>query len=169
MQKRARRPQKLSMIGAMAENRVIGNKNQLPWDMPADLAHFKGITLGKPIIMGLNTFRSIGRPLPKRLNIVLSHTNDLIDGVEVVGSVDQALAAAGDSDEAFVIGGQRVFETFLPLVDRIYLTVIHAMPEGDTFFPELDGSQWTISSRDDHTIDERNPFDYTFLIYDRAN
>ena len=164
-----KRPKKLSMIAAMAENRVIGVSNQLPWDMPADLAHFKQLTLGKPVLMGYNTFRSIGRPLPKRVNIVLSKEPLPDEGIVVVDSIDNAIRAAGPVDEAMVIGGASIYAQFLPLADRIYLTVIHAEPAGDAFFPELDGSQWRVVAREEHTKDDRNEFDYTFLTYDRVS
>jgi dihydrofolate reductase len=152
----------------MGENRVIGNQGALPWTMPADLAHFKAVTLGKPVIMGLNTYRAIGRLLPGRKNIILSHAAEPIEGAVVAHSIDEALIAAADVDEACIIGGQRVFEQFLPLTNRIELTVIHASPVGDTFFPELLGSDWHITNREEHSSDERNKFDYTFLTYERA-
>lgn len=172
---------RLTIVAAMGENRVIGNKGALPWDMPADLAHFKAVTVGKPVIMGLNTYKAIGRLLPGRKNIILSHVHEPIDGAIVAGSIDEAMAAIKDVDpsslegssydrasEAMVIGGQRIFEQFLPLTDRIELTVIHASPDGDTFFPELAGDEWKITAREPHSSDERNKFDYIFLTYKRV-
>jgi len=136
--------------------------------MPADLAHFKAVTVGKPVIMGLNTYSAIGRLLPGRKNIILSHTAEPIEGAVVAGSIDEALDAVSDADEAMVIGGQRIFEQFLPLTDRIELTVIHTSPEGDTYFPELTADQWRITGREDHFSDERNKYDYSFLSYARV-
>ncbi len=159
----------LTIVAAMGENRVIGNRGALPWDMPADLAHFKAVTLGKPVIMGLNTYRAVGRLLPGRTNIILSHESQPIEGAVVARSIDEAWAAVAEVDEAMVIGGQRIFEQFLPLTDRIELTVIHASPAGDTFFPELAGDEWKITAREEHSSDERNKFDYTFLTYERAD
>ena len=167
MSKQHKRP-KLTIVAAMGENRVIGNKGALPWDMPADLAHFKAVTLGKPVILGLNTYKSIGRLLPGRTNIILSHNAEPIEGAIVAHSIDEALAAVADVDEACVIGGQRIFEQFLPMVNRIELTVIHTEPEGDTYFPSLKGSDWKITKREEHYSDERNKFDYTFLTYERV-
>lgn len=158
----------LTIVAGMGENRVIGNLGKLPWNMPADLAHFKQLTMGKPVIMGSTTFKAIGRPLPGRLNIVLSRKPQAIDGVTVVTSVGQALAAVSEANEAAVIGGQQVFELFLPLVNAIELTVIHAEPNGDTYFPELNGSEWKIVVREEHVRDERNEFDYAFLRYERV-
>jgi len=157
----------LTIVAGMAENRVIGNHGKLPWNMPADLAHFKQLTLGKPVIMGSTTFASIGRLLPGRVNVVLSRSPKIINGAIVVTSVDEALSAIAESNEASVIGGQQVFELFLPLADTIELTVIHTSPKGDTFFPELKGSDWKIVSRQEHVRDERNEFDYAFLRYER--
>ena len=171
----------LTIVAAMGENRVIGNNGALPWDMPADLAHFKAVTLGKPVIMGLNTYRAIGRLLPGRKNIILSHVEALIEGAVVAPSIDAALEAVKDvtpsslkssssdrTSDAMVIGGQKVFEQFLPLSDMIELTVIHTSPNGDTFFPELAGYEWRITNREPHTSNERNKFDYTFLSYERV-
>lgn len=160
---------KLTIVAAMGENRVIGNQGKLPWHMPADLAHFKAITLGKPVIMGLNTYRAIGRILPGRKNVILSHTHEPIEGAVVAHSIDEALAAVTETGEACVIGGQRIFEQFLPLTDQIELTVIHASPDGDTFFPELSDTEWRIVNQEKHSSDERNGFDYTFLTYERVN
>ena len=155
------------MIAAMGENRVIGNKGELPWNMPADMAHFKSTTLGKPVIMGLTTYNSIGRPLPKRKNIVLSKSSGPIDGVEVVNSINAAVDAAGEAEEIMVIGGASIYKQFLPMADLIYLTVIHTNPKGDAFFPGLDGADWRIILREENHKDDQNEFDYAFLVYKR--
>ena len=162
---------RVSMIVALAENNVIGKDNRLLWHLPADLAHFKRTTLGHHIVMGRSTYEAIGRPLPGRPNIVLSRNPDLvIDGVTVVGSLDEALAmaaAAGD-DEPFVIGGGQIYEQALPHTDRIYLTRVHASFDGDTFFPELDNAEWTTVSHDSFTADAKNAYDYDISTLDRV-
>lgn len=128
----------ITLIAAMAENRVIGKDGAMPWHLPDDLARFKAITLGHPVIMGRKTFASIGRPLPGRLNIVLTRRKGYSpEGVAVARSLDEALALAGTADEVFICGGGQVYREALPLADRIHLTVVHRPYEGDTTFPEL--------------------------------
>ncbi|MBT0652723.1 dihydrofolate reductase [Geomobilimonas luticola] len=130
----------VSLIAAMAENRVIGSKGGIPWHLPADLAHFRELTTGHPVIMGRTTFASIGRPLPGRRNLVLSRTAGFrAEGVEVFASLEDALAACTGADEVFIGGGGEVYREALPRADRIYLTVVHRYYEGDTFFPEIPG------------------------------
>lgn len=126
----------ISLVAAMAHDRVIGKDNQMPWHIPAELKYFKELTMGKPIIMGRRTFESIGRPLPGRHNIVLSSSDTLPDTVTVAGSVEQALSAAGDVAEVCVIGGGDVYRQFLPKATRLYLTAIDLTVEGDTQFPD---------------------------------
>lgn len=136
---------KISLIAAMSENGVIGNNNALPWHLPEELAYFKKVTLGKPMVMGRKTFEALGcKPLPRRQNIILSqdlHFSAI--GCAVVHSVAEAMAVAGDCEELMVIGGAQVFELFLPLASHIYLTVVHKHCIGDTYFPRLDWDQWT--------------------------
>lgn len=154
----------LSIIVAMANNHVIGNQNQLPWHLPADLKHFKALTLGKSIIMGRKTYESIGKPLPQRRNIIISRQKDLsIPGCEVVGSLEDALTLIEGDAEGMIIGGSQIFLAALPLVSKIYLTVIQHDFNGDIFFPELDMSQWQEISREDHTPDEKNLYPYSFI------
>ncbi len=135
---------KIAMIAAMANNRVIGKDNQMPWHLPEDLKHFKAMTLGKPIVMGRKTFESIGRPLPGRLNIVVSRQEDLtIDGVTCVTSFDSAIKVAGDNcEELVVIGGGQLYASLLPKADTLYLTQINLDVEGDTYFPDWDDGSW---------------------------
>ncbi len=129
---------KISMIVAMGKNRVIGIDNKMPWHLPADLQWFKKTTLGSPIIMGRKTYDSIGRPLPGRLNIILSRNTDLeIEGCTVVNTLSDALDAANGADEVFITGGAHLYEKFLQNADCLYLTKIDAKLEGDTFFPRL--------------------------------
>ncbi|MCZ6559577.1 MAG: type 3 dihydrofolate reductase, partial [Gammaproteobacteria bacterium] len=134
---------KISLILAMGRNRVIGRDNQLPWHLPADLAHFKATTMGKPILMGRKTWESIGKALPGRKNIVLTgQAGYTTDGATVVNSIDEAIAACESAEELMVIGGAGVYQAFLPRAQKIYLTQIDNDIEGDTFFPQLDEQEW---------------------------
>lgn len=156
---------KISMIAAMAHDRVIGKDNQMPWHLPADLAHFKRVTLGKPVLMGRKTFESIGRPLPGRRNLVISRNPDYqVEGIEVVGSVEAVLALlAGSSvEELMVIGGGHLYAEMLPSADCLYLTRIDLAVEGDTRFPAFDDGQWQRVDCESHPADERNPHPYSF-------
>ena len=159
---------KVSLIVAMAGNRVIGRKNRLPWRLPADLQRFKALTMGKPIVMGRKTWESIGRPLPGRTNIVV--TRDVgyqAEGCVVVHSVDQALEVAAGTDEVMVIGGANLYKQLLDRADRLYLTHVMADIEGDTWFPEFDIAQWKELERESHSSDEKNEFDYEFVTLER--
>lgn len=161
---------KISMIAAMAHDRVIGKDNQMPWHMPADLAHFKRVTLGKPVLMGRKTFESIGRPLPGRRNLVISRNPDYqAEGIEVVGSVEAALALlAGSSvEELMVIGGGHLYAEMLPSADCLYLTRIDLAVEGDTRFPAFDDGQWQRIACESHPADEKNPHHYSFETWQR--
>ncbi|HHQ5453620.1 TPA: type 3 dihydrofolate reductase [Aeromonas veronii] len=161
---------KISMIAAMAHDRVIGKDNQMPWHLPADLAHFKRVTLGKPVLMGRKTFESIGRPLPGRRNLVISRNPDYqAEGIEVVGSVEAALALlAGSSvEELMVIGGGHLYAEMLPSADCLYLTRIDLAVEGDTRFPAFDDGQWQRVDCESHPADEKNPHAYSFETWQR--
>ena len=161
---------KISMIVAMAHDRVIGKDNQMPWHLPADLAHFKRVTLGKPVLMGRKTFESIGRPLPGRRNLVISRNpNYQAEGIEVVGSVEAALALlAGSSvEELMVIGGGHLYAEMLPSADCLYLTQIDLAVEGDTRFPAFDDGQWQRIECESHPADEKNPHPYSFETWQR--
>ncbi|MFQ1860525.1 type 3 dihydrofolate reductase [Aeromonas veronii] len=161
---------KISMIAAMAHDRVIGKDNQMPWYLPADLAHFKRVTLGKPVLMGRKTFESIGRPLPGRRNLVISRNPGYqAEGIEVVGSVEAALALlAGSSvEELMVIGGGHLYAEMLPSADCLYLTRIDLAVEGDTRFPAFDDGQWQRIECESHPADEKNPHPYSFEIWQR--
>nr|WP_305120721.1 type 3 dihydrofolate reductase [Aeromonas sp. JL9] len=153
------------MIAALAKKQVIGKNNLMPWHMPADLAHFKRVTLGKPVLMGRKTFESIGRPLPGRRNLVISRNPDYqAEGIEVVGSVEAALALlAGSSvEELMVIGGGHLYAEMLPSADCLYLTRIDLVVEGDTRFPAFDDGQWQRVDCESHPADEKNPHPYSF-------
>lgn len=157
----------ISVIAAVDENGGMGKNNRLLCHLPADLNHFKQLTLGKPIIMGRKTFDSIGRALPGRQNIVLSKQKPLIHGVTVVESIQEALHLAEGALEVMVIGGADVFEQALPLTQRVYLTMIHHSFDADVFFPKLDPSTWELVLHTDKGRDEKNPYDMTFYQYER--
>lgn len=160
---------KLSLIVAMTKNRVIGLDNQMPWHLPVDLAWFKQNTLGKPVIMGRKTFESIGKPLPKRRNIVLSRTAVAIDGVEIVTSLEQALALVKDETEVMIIGGGQLFAEMIVRADRLYLTEIDTILEGDTYFPVINSEEWQVSFMQTHLADEKNPYNCCFKILERQH
>jgi dihydrofolate reductase len=161
---------RISAIVAMSQNRAIGKNNQLPWHLPADLKHFKQVTMGRPILMGRKTYESIGRPLPGRYNIVITRdANFQAPGCLVTTSIDTALAAVAESDEIFIIGGALLYQQMMPRIHRLYLTVIQQEVEGDAFFPELDLNQWYEIERVDHSADEKNPHPYSFIVLDKKN
>lgn len=154
----------LSLIVAMTKNRVIGYQNKMPWHLPAELAYFKQITTGHPIIMGRKTFDSIGRPLPNRRNIVVSrNTNFHSSGVEVANSLENALAFCAN-ENPFVIGGASLYAEALAIAQKLYITEIDADLIGDTFFPPIDNSVWKEESREARVKDEKNIFDLQFVI-----
>jgi dihydrofolate reductase len=160
----------VSLVVAMSENRVIGRDNSMPWHLPADLGHFKTLTLGKPIIMGRKTYESIGRPLPGRQNIVLTRDATFqAPGCDLCASLEEAFELAGDAPEVMIIGGGALYEALLDTADMIYLTEIHADIQGDTWFPEINSSNWTEVSREPHAADERNSLDYSFVTLERVN
>jgi dihydrofolate reductase len=157
----------VSQIAAMSENHVIGKDNQLLWHMPNDLKHFKNTTSGHTVIMGRKTFDSVGKPLPKRRNIIITRQSITIEGCEVVNSIEAALALCKDEDEVFIVGGAEIYKQSLHLTDRIYLTIIHHHFGGDSFFPELSKNEWKEVSYENHPADDKNAFRYSFVIYDR--
>ncbi len=160
----------ISAIAAMDENYVIGYKNQLPWHLPADLHHFKTITSGHPILMGRKTFESIGRPLPNRVNIVMTRdTSYLAQGCIMVTSIQQALAVAkeGNQKEIFIIGGSEIYSQLLPHIQKIYLTVIHDQFEGDSFFPKIVKEEWIETENIQHPSDDENAFPFSFITLER--
>lgn len=161
----------ISIIVAMANNRVIGKSNDLPWYLPADLKHFKQLTTGHAVIMGRKTFDSIvqrlGKPLPNRTNIVITRDQDYKqDGVIVAHSIEEAIQKAA-GHEVFVIGGEQIFNLALPLTDQLIITEVKADIDGDTFFPEFNIAEFSEVSREDHTKDDKNPYDYSFVTLQR--
>ncbi|GIU40612.1 dihydrofolate reductase [Shewanella sairae] len=156
---------KIAMIAAMANNRVIGKDNQMPWHLPEDLRHFKAMTLGKPVVMGRKTYESIGRPLPGRHNIVISRQADLlIDGVTTVTSFESAKQAAGECEELVVMGGGQLYEMLLPQADILYLTEIALDVEGDTYFPEWNDGTWQQVSVDVAKNDKQLEYSFIKLV-----
>ena len=159
----------LSIAVAIGENYAIGKNNQLLWHMPADLRFFKQTTSGHTVIMGRKTFDSVGKPLPNRRNIVITRDTELkIEGVEVVNSLDEALAISKTEEKsAFIVGGAEIYKQALPKTQKIYLTTIHHRFEADTFFPEIDRKEWKVISSEHHKADEKNKYDYTFEVLER--
>jgi len=165
---------KFSLIAAVAENRVIGRGNDIPWRLPEDWQRFKATTMGHHLLMGRRTWESIGRPLPGRTTVVITRGSlDLpaeVASVASAASLDDAieLARAAGDDEAFVAGGAEIYRQSLHRADRLYLTRVHAAPEGDTFFPEWEPNDWTVVSSEPHEADERHPCAYTFELLERT-
>ena len=159
----------VSLIVAIARNRVIGINNTLPWHLPADLKHFKALTMGHHMIMGRKTFESIGKPLPGRTSVVVTRNADYsTPGVMVVNSLDAAIATCGNDEEIFVIGGAELFQQSIKLADRIYLTEIDADISGDTTFAEIDHTTWQEIERTSNAPDEKNAYSYHFVVYEKA-
>ncbi len=160
---------KIAMVAAMAHGRVIGKDNKMPWHLPADLKHFKAITLGKPVLMGRKTFQSIGRPLPGRRNLVISRTIPSEQhGVEWFSNVEQALAAAENSAEVMVIGGGEIYRQCLPLASTLYLTEIDLAADGDAYFPDYYAAgNWHVLDEQQCLADDVNPYAYRFITLER--
>jgi dihydrofolate reductase len=157
-----------SLVVAMARNRVIGRDNALPWRLPVDLAHFKKVTMGHPIVMGRRTYESIGKALPGRKNIVVTHNRGYsAPGCTVVPSLEAAWQAAGDAEEVCVIGGTSLFRETLPVADVIHLTQVEAEVEGDTYFPDFDRGDWIETEIARHAVDERHAYPLRILRLDR--
>jgi dihydrofolate reductase len=163
---------RLALIVAVADNGVIGRNNALPWRLPEDMRYFKRVTMGKPIVMGRKTFESIGKPLPGRTNIVITRNPAFqAEGVTVVSSLAAALELAtriaqrDGAQETVVIGGAEIYRAALPQANRLYLTEVHTVVEGDAVLPAIDWTQWRETSRERHA---GQPFDYSFVRYERA-
>lgn len=159
-----------SFVVAASENNVIGMNNQLPWSLPNDLKFFKNTTWAMPVIMGRKTFESTGKPLPGRTNIVITHSEEWkADGVIIVHDMEEALQAAADTDakEAFIIGGGEIFKANISQVNKIYITRVHAIVEGDAYFPEIDQTEWKLVSNLDFSADDRHKYAYSFQLWKR--
>jgi len=160
---------RISVIAALARNRVIGIENRLPWRLPEDLAHFKALTLNHPILMGRKTFESLGRPLPGRTNIVITrNANYKPDGCLVADSISGAIALCADVDEVFFIGGAELYAQAIPLADRLYLTEVDIEAEGDARFPDYDRSAFREVSRERHTREKGDALRFDFVLYERG-
>ena len=157
----------VSLIAAVARNRVIGVEDRLPWHLPADLRRFRTLTWGKPVVMGRLTHESIGRPLPGRRNIVITRAGPVMEGCERAGSLEDALALAGPAPETVVIGGARCYREALPHCRRMYLTRIDADFAGDAWFPEWDPAEWAERERECVEPEDPVPFGYEFLVLER--
>ncbi|PQJ10372.1 hypothetical protein CJD36_010365 [Flavipsychrobacter stenotrophus] len=162
----------LSFIVAASENNAIGVHNELPWRLPEDLKFFKRTTLGKPVIMGRRTFESLGKPLPGRLNVVLSQSGNITlpEGVLLFDSLAESIERVEEEDvaEAFIIGGGKIFELAMPYVDRMYITRVHTtINNADAFFPSIDHSHWKLVWEEKHTHDDKHEYDYTFQQFER--
>lgn len=160
---------RLSLIAALDHNRLIGARNGLPWHIPADLLYFKQHTAGKPVVMGRRTFESLGRPLPNRQNIVVSRDPQLTlpDGVARAGTLSEATRLAGNVPEVMVIGGAQLYAEALPQADRLYLTLIDACFEGDTYFPCLPPDTWVLTSATPRAADAGTPWALRFTVWER--
>jgi len=159
----------MALVVAMDEQGVIGVDNGLPWRLPADLKHFKSITLGKAVVMGRKTHESIGRPLPGRTNIVVTRSRGYqAEGCRIAHDIAEALALARDSEQIMVIGGGVLYEACLPLAQRIYLTRVHHSFSGDTRFPALKPQAWRQTERADFPSDPDNPYPYSFIVLERS-
>lgn len=158
----------IALIVAVAENGVIGNTSGLPWHLPADLLHFKNTTMGHPIIMGRKTHESIGRALPGRKNIVIARDKSYqAVGCNVVHSPEEALAVAGTANDVFVIGGGEIYRLMFPYAEKLFVTSVHHSFEGDVRFPDVDWTNWKEVGREDFPSDEKNPYSYSFLVFER--
>ncbi len=164
---------KLSILVALAKNRVIGCDGELPWHLPDELKHLKRLTMGHHLIMGRKTYESIGRPLPGRTSIVVTRSLDTPPHPEVLlaRSLDEAIEIAGgcEESEAFVFGGETIYALALPLADRLYLTRVDAMPQGDAYFPEFDEGRWTLLDETAHPADERHAHAYVHQTLERRD
>jgi dihydrofolate reductase len=160
----------LSIIVAVSENNAMGINNKLPWYLPADLKRLKQITMGHYLVMGRKTFESLGKPLPGRTTVIITRNKGYkAEGCIVVSSLKEGIEASKTDVEPFIFGGGEVFREALPLVNKIYLTVIHETFDADTFFPELNVNEWKESAREDFQPDEKNKYSYSFITLERVN
>ena len=157
----------INIVVAIASNNAIGKNNKLLWHLPKDLRHFKELTTGHTVIMGRKTFDSVGKPLPKRRNIIVTRQNIKIEGCEVVNSLEAALALAKNETEVDIVGGAEIYKLAMPLTNTIHLTIVHQSFEADTFFPEIDNKTWHETSREEHQPDEKNAIPFSFITLKR--
>ncbi|OGZ27764.1 MAG: dihydrofolate reductase [Candidatus Nealsonbacteria bacterium RIFOXYB1_FULL_40_15] len=167
--KKEKNKQTISIIAAIGKNNVLGVKNSLPWHLPADFKHFKEITMRKPVIMGQRTFESIGKALPDRINIILTIDKNLkLEGCITAFSIDDALQKTENAKEVMICGGASVYKQFLPMADKMYLTLVDAeIKEADVFFPKFNWDDWNEMERIENKSDEKNKYNYTFVTLER--
>lgn len=159
----------ISIVAAVARNGVIGKAGGLPWRLSADLGYFKRLTMGHHMVMGRKTFESIGRPLPGRTSVVVTRgIAQFPEGVIVARSIDDAIAACVGDDEIFVTGGAEIYRQAFPLADRLYITEVDAVVDGDTHFPEIKADEWHVVSREQRQADEKNEYGFAFVVYART-
>ena len=157
----------ISIIAAIADNGVIGDRNALLWHIREDMLHFKHLTMGHPVVMGRKTFESIGRPLPGRENVVVSRVATEIAGCRIVRSLAETQSMFPADEEIFIIGGSQIYEQALPLADRLHITEVHRAYEGDTLFPPIDRSVWRETAREDFERGEEFAYPFSFVEYER--
>jgi len=160
----------ISAIVAVANNLVIGKNNDIPWYLPADLRYFKKTTLGHHILMGRKSYQSIGKPLPKRTNIIVTRDPYFISSNCLIAkTIEEGLEMAYDNneEECFIIGGGTIYNQTVHLWDKLYLTQVDLNIDGDVFFPEIEMDEWSLTSQIDHCADEKNPYNYSFKVYQR--
>jgi dihydrofolate reductase len=160
----------ISLIAAVSDNNVIGKDNRMPWHLPADMKWFKSLTTGGDVIMGKKTYYSLPvRPLPGRRNLIMSHDPAVIDGCVMASSVEDALSRMNPEKENFIIGGGSIYRQFMPLANRLYITRVFHSFDGDTFFPDINPEEWTLTFSEAHEKDEKHAFNFAFQIYERRN
>ena len=159
----------ISLIAAIGKNNELGKGNELLWSMPADMKHFKETTSGHPVIMGRKTYESIGKALPNRRNIIITRNESYsAEGIEISHSLEKALRQAQDKQEVFIIGGAEIYTQAMPYADKLYITHIDAEDKkADSFFPPIE-KEWRETSREEHKADKKNPYDYTFVVYEKS-
>jgi dihydrofolate reductase len=156
----------IHFVVAYTTNRLIGNDNKMPWHLPDDLRHFKELTTGKTVVMGRQTFESIGKPLPQRRNVVLTRQTDFhYPGIEIVHQLDDILQIG----DIYVIGGAQIFKALIDVVDRMHITELHTILSGDTFFPEWDKDDFCLVSNTPGVVNEKNRIPHTFYVYNRIH
>ena len=165
----------ISLIAAIGKNNEIGRKNELLWNLPADMKHFRETTSGHTVVMGQKTFESLGRPLPNRRNIVLTRDNSFNkEGVEIAHSLEEFDSlfrkTLKPEEEVFIIGGGQIYKLFMEKADKLYITHVDGeFLDADTYFPEIDKNKWRETSREEHKADEKNPLNYIFSVYEKID
>ncbi|GAB7257809.1 dihydrofolate reductase [Polaribacter sp. OB-PA-B3] len=162
----------ITVIAAIAKNNALGKDNDLIWHLPADLKRFKKVTTGHYILMGRNTFESIGKPLPNRTTIIITRNKNYFkDGCLIANSLEEAIEMAKEEEKIFIIGGAQIYKETIAknLADRLDITLVHKDFEADVFFPEIDPEIWREDAREDYTADEKNKLDYSFVTYTKVN